>query len=479
MSRRLSGFYPIVSGNVICVIIVLFLTGCATYHAKDLSPFQKASSFEARTLDSSDLKTFLQANLHPELSTWPPGSWNFPTLTLVAFYYHPDLDVARAKWGVAQAAIITAGQLPNPTVGLTPQYDVNPAQGTLSPWLLDFKLDIPIETAGKRGYRIAQAKHVSDSARFNIAATAWQVRSRLRRSLLSLFSAERSIITLERQLAIQKDLVELMQKRLAVGEVSRPDVTQARLSLDQAGLSLNDANKKRAEARAQTAEALGLTVSAINGIEISFALFEDLPVELPSADLRRQGFVSRPDILAALLDYRASESALRLEIAKQYPDVSIGPAYTFDQGENKIGGGLSLVLPVFNQNKGPIAEAEARRRQAEVTLVSLQAKVIGEVDLTLAGYRAARQKLEVADTIVSDKKRQLESTRAMFNRGEVDRLALLSAEFELLSSRVSWLDTLVQAQQSLGLLEDALQSPLGSSATPLTVPEKSPRPEDK
>lgn len=466
-------------GVMVVLFVLVPLIGCATYQKRDLSPSQTASSFETRTLDSPDLKNFLQLNLNKDLRSWPPGFWDFHALTLVALYYHPDLDVARAKWGVAETGIITAGHRPNPTMGLAPQYDINPAQGVSSPWILDFKLDIPIETAGKRGYRVAQAKHLSESARLNIGAVAWQVRSRLRKSLVNLFSAERSINALERQIAIQRDLVTLMERRLAVGEVSRPDVTQAHLSLDQVELSLSDAKKRCAEAQAQTADALGLSTNAINGIEIALTSFEELPLEFPPADLRRQALLGRSDVLSSLAEYAASESALRLEIAKQYPDIRIGPAYTLDEGENRLGPGVSLMLPVFNQNQGPIAQAKARRLQAEATFLSTQAKIIGEVDQALAGYQEALRKLERADLLVSDKTSQWQSSQAMFRHGETDRLALLSAEFELLSSRLSRLDILVQTQQSLGLLEDALQHPLGPYEPGLTVPEKNPRPEQQ
>ncbi len=79
--------------------------------------------------------------------------------------------MARAKWLVARAAIITAGSLPNPTVGATPGFIANPMDG-VSPLLYGFFLDIPIETAGKRGFRKDQAANLSAAARLNIALTA-------------------------------------------------------------------------------------------------------------------------------------------------------------------------------------------------------------------------------------------------------------------------------------------------------------------
>jgi outer membrane protein TolC len=96
------------------------------------------------------------------------------SLTLAAFYLSSELDVARAQWGTAQAALRTAGQRPNPTLSVSPQYDATTV--TPSPWVGAFNLEIPIETAGKRGHRMAQAQHLSDAAELHIAATAWQVR---------------------------------------------------------------------------------------------------------------------------------------------------------------------------------------------------------------------------------------------------------------------------------------------------------------
>jgi cobalt-zinc-cadmium efflux system outer membrane protein len=459
-------------------MIFAFMTGCASYHPKPISPAQTASDFENRTLDDPHLKEFLERNLHQEIAPWPKSLWDFQTLTLVAFYYHPDLDVARAKWAVAHAGVVTSGQRPNPGIGFLPQYNVNAASG-VSPWILNFSFDLPIETAGKRGYRIAQAEYLSEAARQKIATAAWQIRSRLRASLLNLYAADQSEVLLRKQLAVQEDLVELVKRRLAVGEASQPDVTLMRLSLDQIWLSLSESRKRSAQARSQTANALGLAADAIKRTEISFSFLKKLPQKLPPEDLRRRALFNRPDILSALAAYAASESALQLQIAKQYPDVHLGPGYEFDQGENKWGIGISLTLPVLNRNQGPIAEAEARRKEAEALFKSLQAEVIGEIDGALVGYKAALRKLAMADNLVADKKKQVQSVQAMFHVGEADRLILLGAQRELLSSRFSRLEALVQAQRSLGLLEDTLQRPLDPAASAFTVPEKSARPREE
>jgi cobalt-zinc-cadmium efflux system outer membrane protein len=455
------------------LVTLSLLAGCATFHAKPLSPAQTVSTFESRSLNDPQLREFLEKRLRHEIAPWPPKSWDFAMLSLAAFYYHPDLDVARAEWEVAKAGVITAGAIPNPSMDFTPQYDT-PSPAGVPPWTLGLILDIPIETAGKRGYRIARAKHLFEAAALNMATVAWRVRSRLRASLLNLYAPDQLAANLRKEISIQEALVKLMGKRLAVGEVSRPDVTLAHISLDQTRLSLEEAQKQKAQAQVQLANALGLPVAALDEATISFAFVDRLPAEPPLTALRSRALLNRPDILGALSEYAASQSTLQLEIAKQYPDIQLGPGYQYDQGENKWSIGISLTLPVFNQNQGPIAEAEARRKQAESRFTALQARVIGEIDRALAGYKAALKKLNVADSLLVDKQRRLQSTQEMFHVGETDRLSLLSGELELATATILRLNALVEAQHSLGLLEDALQYPLHPLESFPAIPEMNP-----
>jgi outer membrane protein TolC len=446
---------------IIFAAIAVAVPGCAAFHPVPISPSLTALAFESRTLDSQGLREFMEKDLGRKITPWPPTSWDMETLTLVAFYYHPDMDVARARWATARAGVITASARPNPGAGFLPQYNTRTAGG-LSPWTLGFNLDIPIETAGKRGYRIDQAKDLSDAARMDIATAAWRVRSRLRRGLLNLYRTGQTETVLQRQLETEENIVRLLEQRLSLGEVSLPDVTQARISLTKTRLSLREAQRQAAESRVQLADALGLPVDAVNNTQISFNFMKELPParDIPLQAARRQALLSRPDILSALSKYAASEAALQIEIAKQYPDIHLGPGYTFDQGDNKWAIGLSITLPVLNHNEGPVAEADARRKEMSVQFIALQARIIGEIDRAFTGYRSALQKLETADSLLSTKKEQLQSMQAMFKAGETGRLSILNSQLEFYSITLLQLDALANAQQSLGLLEDALERPL-------------------
>ncbi len=454
--------------------VLVLISGCATYHPKPLAPDQIASALEARTLDSPGLREFIQQNLKREVAPWPPASWDLTMLSLAAFYYHPDLDVARAEWAVTRAGVITAGGRPNPNLGTTFQYNADASAG-VSPWTLGFNFDIPIETAGKRGYRIARAEAFSGAARFKIAVTAWQVRSRVRASLIDLYAGRLREALLKKQFEVREGFTRMLEQRLSVGMLALPIVTDARIARDKTRLALDEAKGQTAEAAVRLAEGLGLPACALDGVNFSFDFTDRLPGDFPEEEVRRRALLNRPDILASLAEYAASESALQLQIARQYPDVHLGPGYLWDQGENKWTIGLSLTLPLFNRNQGPIAEAEARRQQAAARFAALQAQIINELDRALAGCRAAQKTFETAKELLNAERASQETLRRRLRPGEAARFTLVNADVALISAELSHLDALVEAQQALGLLEDALQRPLGQMGSVPAAQETNPR----
>jgi outer membrane protein TolC len=456
LSSRLLKYWPAILGLVL-------VAGCARFHPQPLSPAETAAGLESRSLDNPDLKAFLEKNLNRELSTWPAAKWDFEMLTLAAFYYHPSLDVARAVWAEAQAGIVTAGARPNPSVGFTPQYVFNPAGEP--PWVATLNLDWPIETAGKRGARVAQARHLSESARLNIIATAWQVRSQLRSSVLDFASATRREVLLRKQIEVQEQVVASLEQRREAGALASSEITPARLLLQKARLDLSDAERQQVEARTRVAEGIGVPVSALKAVEVSYDLTA-LPADLDrltSGEVRRQALQGRADVLAALSDYAASESALQIEIAKQYPDIHLNTGYEYDQGLQKWGLlGFGVELPLLNRNEGPIAQAEARRKQAAVRFEALQAKVIADIDRGLAVYQVAAKSRAGAEALLATQRKQQQSVEQQLKAGVADRLDVLTVQLELATSELAVEDGRTKLHQALGALEDAVQRPLAA-----------------
>src|SRR5712692_5225175 len=89
------------------LLLAGLLSGCAVFEPRPLEPAKVEAEFRARALSDPGLRAFMEANRPSRREPLPPGTFDLVELTLIAFYYHPDLDVARARVGVAAAGIVT------------------------------------------------------------------------------------------------------------------------------------------------------------------------------------------------------------------------------------------------------------------------------------------------------------------------------------------------------------------------------------
>ena len=258
----------------------------------------------------------------------------------------------------------------------------------------------------------------------------------------------------------QAENVRILEAQLAIGEASPSDVTQARLALASSRLAALDAAQQSAQARVRLAAAIGVPAVALDGIALSFDDLIRPAADLPAVEIRRRALLNRADILSALAEYAAEDSALRLEIAKQYPDLSLGPNFQLDQTDAKWTLGLSLVLPLLNRNKGPIAEAEAKRVEAAARFQALQAKVLGEIESAAAAARLAGEKAKAADDLwQSLRKSEASAARPLRVGRDLQARAHRRAD-RAGRRRAGPAGGADQGPQAAGELEDAMQSPL-------------------
>ncbi|MDE2029547.1 MAG: TolC family protein, partial [Alphaproteobacteria bacterium] len=252
--------------DVFMLAALLLLAGCAAAtKIPSETDLQSAQQFEARRLDNSGLEGFMEAGGVP-VPAWPLHTWNVNQLNLAAFYYSPDLDVARAQWHTVKAAEITAGQIPNPSVGFSPTWD----ETNLYHLFLPFNLNVPVETAGKRELRIQTTQDQSKSAQYKVLSAAWTVRNRLINSLIGCYAADQSLDLYRKQAEDQKPIVDLFEQRTASGQSLSLNASQILVAYQQTLLAEKDAERQQAEAKADLASALGVPLDAISSLKIDW-----------------------------------------------------------------------------------------------------------------------------------------------------------------------------------------------------------------
>ena len=434
--------------------IALFaFAACAHYQPRPVSAAANAEALLTRSVDAPAVRELI-AQQHPE-TAWPPPRWTPEMLTLAAIALHPDLDVARAEWNTARAALRTAAERPNPSATADVEHKATGGNG--DPWVTTLSLDIPFETAGKRGARVAQAKALTAAAAADVDQAVWNVRARAANAAVDLATSQKLAELRRSEVALREEIVAMLEKRLTAGEAAQPDVTRVRVDDRASRLLLREEEGRAAEREAALAASIGLARSSLPPLDLSLPE----PRAITDADrLRTLALTARPDVLAALARYDAAEHALRLEIKKQYPDVHLAPGIGWDQGAFRWAISASAELPIFNRHEGPIAEAEAKRATAAAQLLQLQAKILGDLDTALANEASARARLAEAERIVSSKNALVTSMRKQFEAGEIDRLTLRNQEVEAALAEIDRWAAWFDLHRARVAMESAVEQPI-------------------
>lgn len=441
--------------KISCTLACLVFTACQTYLAKPLDPQSTAVGFSNRSLDDSGLRAALASSGYsPASKSWPPSPWRLRELQGTALHFHPDIAVAKAQAASSLAAVTTADSAPNLGLNFNPERG-SPGAG-ISPWVLGFSLDYTIETAGKRTQRTRQARATANATVLGISDKAWTVVSAVRSSLLELEANTKRLEVLESQRENDETLVAIVAKKVQAGESPRTDLGIYQTQQSRNLVDLADGRSKSDAARAKLADAIGLPASALRSAKISFGPLDGLTENPNTASLRKAALLRRPELLGLLETYAATDAALRLEIAKQYPDVRLNPGYTFDQGQKKWALGIGLTLPI-DRNIGPIREAIAKRDEAAAIFERAQIRIRGELDQALAAYKADRARLRAVDQLLANQQLQLNQAQKLSKAGEADHIGELTARSLVFQAQLARIDALLQAQQSLGKLEDSAQ----------------------
>jgi outer membrane protein TolC len=252
----------------------------------------------------------------------------------------------------------------------------------------------------------------------------------------------------------------LLEQRLSAGAIAASELLPVQVSQIRMQSDLAAARAVAVQSKAHLAEAIGIPAANLPNIQIDDPeLHIDPSILARISELRSNALQHRADILATLARYEAAQAALQLEIAKQYPDVHIGSGYQWDQGDHKWNVLLSFELPVFNRNRGPIAEAEARRAERAAEVIDAQARAINEIDSAAAVIESARNEMARAREALATLEKQSKAVGERLALGAADTTEVETASVEESAAAILAFEASIRALQAEAQLEAALQMP--------------------
>ena len=346
------------------------------------------------------------------------------------------LFLGRADTSLTAAAVHAARLYPNPSVSASWSQDV-PHNHVLA--------GLPLDLPWLRSARIGAAVSSHDAARYGFAfqraAIRFDTDTGYTRALAALAHAR-----LSQRNALDADSVLNMAKlRYEVGDASELDVRLAEVNAGQLENTAADDSLTAVGALLAVQLAMGLPAD-----EQAITLVDSLtpPVDSPPSEPAEPLAVS-----AAAASMRASERTLTLAHLNAFPAPTLQAG--FDQ--NDPGGqrgllatfGLSITLPLFNQNGGDIAQARAGRDRALATLNLTRREAAAEAAGAYREHRAAMARLERDQRLLASADRVAAMSLRAYAEGAVALPNVLEAQRNAREALGRYIDDMAAANNSV------------------------------
>jgi NodT family efflux transporter outer membrane factor (OMF) lipoprotein len=249
---------------------------------------------------------------------------------------------------------------------------------------------------------------------------------------------------------LQRAGLEIVERRFAIGAVTRTDVLNQRSALASTVAAIPPLERQRAQMRHLLAVYAGKSPSEIDLSALDRSRLElpaDLPASVPS-DLVRQ----RPDVLAAESLLHAASAQVGVATANLYPQITLGASYGHESlAANQLfkpdtaAWGLSagLLQPIFHggalqaQRRAALAAFDAAAADYRQTVVTAFANVAD----SLRALELDAQALGAVTDAYQQARAAAELAQKQFEVGAVSYLSLLSAQQQLRQASVQVVQT--------------------------------------
>lgn len=406
----------------ICLLSMIVCSGCATYRP-DPPDFRK----HTETWKSYSL----QVAPAGKLTTIP---WK--QLSHMGLLLNPDLNKARIKFLSSKHSAKYAGLWDDPTLNLNAarylpgvMYDRGASLG----------LSIPVSGRTELARRVAELYTEADYRELRAMETDYLMRLQALCYNIRITHTKHELIRSRlRKAEAEQDAISRLH---ALGEATASDLQDATQRRNDLIKEEQELESVHLEKHLELMNMLGLYPRA-GDIEVA----GDLPTGVPSRvkSPTEEDLLLHPRLQAAISVHRTSEAELRLEIRKQYPDISLSPGFTHEEGDNKLTLDVGFTLPLWNRNREAIARAYGSRRENKLSaiyqyheLVQQAAALSRKQDLALKHCRTEYERL---GSLLLATTQQEE----LYKLGEIDLPTLAGSRHETYTRQLAYLDCLAE-----------------------------------
>lgn len=361
----------------------------------------------------------------------------------IALLNNRDLQASFEEIGIAQADLIEAGLLSNPSLGVSVRFPDRSPSGTnveysVAQNLIELILR-PLRTRIAAGQVALAETRAADQVLKLVAEvkTAFYATQATKQLLDHLHALSQ----------VNETASEFTKRLHDAGNVSDLDLANQESSSAQSHLEIVQTELELRRDRERVNRLL-----ALSGTEINYEMVDHLPdipgSEPPLGRLESRALAQRLDLQARKMQLDSLGQALALRGHTRYlpAEIKVGVDTERDPDAVRVTGPtLDLELPIFNQGQGEIAKLAAQYRQAQRELENLALNIRSEVRSARDQLVAARDLTSyIGEQLLPSRQRALKLTLEQYNymlKGTYD--LLLAKQNEIAAERSyieSWRD---------------------------------------
>jgi cobalt-zinc-cadmium efflux system outer membrane protein len=361
--------------------------------------------------------------------------------------------VAEREIGVVAGHRIQAAAIPNPefvplvenVLGSGQYKGSQSAQTTLT-------LSQLIEFPGKRDARIAATSAEFDSSQWQLQSERLEILSETAVAFVNILGAQRRVQILDGIIASLDGLTPLLQRRVELGASSPADISRAQVAADlirvdreRAKTAVDTARRELAVLMGQTTPDFGQAVGALGSVATPPALaalmrgIEDHPQLVRWTAIRAQ---RKAELISARL--------------KPLPDVRLGAGYRLfrETRDNAWVFGLSMDIPLWDQNQGAILSAQETLAKADAERAVNRSVLVVLLGRSYDALQGSRREIELLQSAVLPKAREtVQTIESGYAQGRFTLIELLDTQSALAQALLREQEALVTYHTAVATIE--------------------------
>lgn len=375
---------------------------------------------------------------------------------------NPELAAYGKERAATEAAILQAGVLPNPVLGLAVENVGNSRLTQAGDRATAIQIGQLIELGGKRLARIRAAEAGRDVAGWDYEAKRIEILFLVGQRFVDLLVAQKRQELAKESLALASQVSDAASRRVQAGKVSPVEETKARLAQASAEVELEQARREGVAARHALSALWSEPSPRFDRAAGELAHAGELrPYEQLAARVR-----DNPELARWSSEIERRRALVATEKAKAVPDVTVSAGVMrFSQFEDSAFMiGVSVPLPLFDRNQGGILEATRRLDKAADEARAVESRMLADLARVYQRLVAIGAEMEIlARTLLPGAQSAFDAATRGYQLGKFGFLDVLDAQRTLAQVRIQNLRALADYRRGMSEIERLIGGPLEHS----------------